>query len=151
MRLAGGSPTAEARFVRRRCSSERGVVLDINTLARGSMMNNSRRTLALMVGVAAAVGTACVRPARPPAPTAASGLQCDHGYAVTVRNNTRLEVEIWQSTSTGWVYVDDVLPYSTSELPLQGSGTVQWRWLPQPPRYDPNLSTDVTLHVHCAV
>jgi hypothetical protein len=58
-------------------------------------------------------------------------------------------VDIWQFTSGQWEYVASVAARTTSELPLSGGGPLQWRWPPERVRYDPNLSIDFTLHMHC--
>ena len=114
------------------------------------MVKNSHSAVCLLAGVALALGTGCVRSPQPPSPAGASGLQCAGGYAVTVANNTAIDVDIWQFTSGQWAYVASVSAHTTSELPLSGGGPVQWRWPPKPPRYDPNLSVDFTLHMHCS-
>jgi len=115
------------------------------------MLSVSHGGFVLWGGVALAAATACVRPSSAPAATAAPSLQCDRGYAVTVANNTTVEVDIWQSRDSEWVYVGSVPARTTSELALEGGGTVEWRWPPKPVQYDPNLSSEVTLRVHCTV
>jgi hypothetical protein len=111
-------------------------------------MNMDRKT-GLLAGFALSVSAACGRPSQAPATAPESSLRCDQGYAVSVVNNTAREVDVWQSTPSGWNNVGSVPARMTSELPLATGNPVQWRFPPEPTRYDPNLSIDVTLHVHC--
>jgi hypothetical protein len=99
--------------------------------------------------VALALGAGCGRPARAPSPAAAPSITCQGGYAVAVTNNTRSDVDIVQFTGGRWDYVTSVTAHTTQEVPLQNGNPLQWRWPPQPAQYDPNLSIDVTLHMHC--
>ena len=102
-----------------------------------------------MACLALALGAGCGRPARAPAPAAAPSLTCDHGYAVAVANNTIRDVDIMQFTAGRWEYVASVTARTSREVPLPSGNRVQWRWFPEVRQYDPNLSNDVTLHLHC--
>jgi hypothetical protein len=113
-------------------------------------MNTNRHSALGIACVALALGTGCGRPARAPSPTAASSLYCDNGYSVSVANNTQRDVDIVQFTASGqWEYVASVTATTTREVPLSNGSRVEWRSPPQPQRYDPNLSLEVTLHMHC--
>jgi len=112
------------------------------------MITNRHSALNIAL-VALALGTACGRPARAPSPTAASSLNCERGYAVSVANNTQRDVDIVQFTLGHWEYVASVTARTTREVPLSNGARVEWRSPPQPQQYDPNLSVDVTLHMHC--
>jgi hypothetical protein len=102
-----------------------------------------------MVLVSSLFGVGCGRPAGAPSPTAAPGLTCDHGYAVAVLNNTHSDVDIVQFTAGHWTYVTTVTARTTREVPLPSGDRVEWRWLPSVPQYDPDVSIEVTLHMHC--
>jgi hypothetical protein len=114
-------------------------------------MITSRYAALGLASIVLTLGTGCARPSHSPSPSpaAAAPLQCERGYAATVANNTPREVDIVQFTSGQWAYLASVAARTTRELPLANNGRVEWRWPPQPQQYDPNLSVDVTVHMHC--
>jgi len=113
------------------------------------MISNGHPALSLVAVGALSLAAACARPPQPPVPSGAPGFQCPTGYAVMVTNNTARPVDIWESVRGEWVYLATVSARATNDLPLTGDGPVKWLWPPEPPRYDPNLSMDFTLHLHC--
>lgn len=112
-------------------------------------MSPSRHADRLVILLPLLVGVACGKPSVAPSPKSETGLRCDQGYGVSVSNNTHRDVDIVQFTGGRWQYVITVTARSSREVPVPTGDKVEWRWQPGVPEYDPVVSVEVTVHMHC--